>query len=82
MAKRGNPRACQLSRGFLLGQLHAKGHTLTTARIRKLGVSKATAKRDMRAIRKLVPAVSSKPVIGMRNYVAQRTKAAPEYVGD
>ena len=55
MSKRRNPRASQLTRGFILGQLYEKGHTMNTARIRKLGVSKATAKRDMKAIRALLP---------------------------
>jgi len=74
MAKRCNPRATQLVRGFLLGLAHGSGHVLTTARIRKMGASKATAKRDMKAIRKLVPVLPSKPVLGLLYHVAQRTK--------
>lgn len=73
MAKRANPRASQLVRGFILGQLYEKGFRLTTARIRGLGASKATAKRDMKAIRKLVPVRSSKPVIGLKRHLPQTT---------
>lgn len=75
MAKRANPRGCQLVRGFLAGLAYGNGHNLTTARIRKLGASKATAKRDMAKIRKLVPCLSSKPLLGILYHVAQRTKA-------
>jgi hypothetical protein len=75
MAKRANPRACQLVRGFLMGLAYGSGHRLTTARIRKLGASRATAKRDMKAIRKLVPVLPSKPILGMIYHVAQQTKA-------
>lgn len=72
--KRRNPRSSQLVRGFILGQLHERGHTLTTARIRRLGASHATAKRDMRAIAALVPVTPSKPLQGMRVHVQQQAK--------
>lgn len=74
MAKRANPRGCQLSRGFLLGLLYARGFKLSTARIRReLRVSRATAKRDMVQIRKLVPVRSSKPAIAVKRHLAQET---------
>ena len=73
MAKRaavGN----QFVRGFLLGMMHAKGHVLTTARIRReLKASRATAKRDMRAIAGLVKVTPSQPVRGMAVHVARRS---------
>lgn len=72
--KRANPRGCQLVRGFLMGLAYQAGHKLTTARIRKLGASRATAKRDMKLLRKLVPVLPSKPLLGMRHHVAQQTK--------
>jgi hypothetical protein len=75
MAKRSNPRGSQLVRGFLMGLAYGSGHKLTTARIRKLGASRATAKRDMAKIRKLVPVLPSKPLLGMVYHVAQQTKA-------
>jgi hypothetical protein len=74
VAKRHFPRSTQLVRGFLLGLAYQSGHSLTTARIRKMGASKATAKRDMKAIRKLVPVLPSKPRLWMLYHVAQRTK--------
>lgn len=74
MAKRRNLRGCQLARGFLLGLAYQSGHRLTTARIRKMGASRATAKRDMKVIRKLVPVLPAKPILGMLYHVAQRTK--------
>ena len=73
MAKRANPRASQLVRGFILGQLYEKGHRLTTARIRGLGASKATAKRDMAQLRQLIQVRSSKPVAGLKQHIAQET---------
>lgn len=73
MAKRANPRSCQLVRGFILGQLYEKGHRITAARIRGLGVSRATAKRDLKAIRQLVPVRASKPVAGMKRHLPQET---------
>lgn len=61
-------------RGFILGMLHAKGHVLTTARIRReLKASKATAKRDMRAISELVEVTPSQPVRGMIVHVPRRS---------
>ena len=75
MAKRRNPKACQFARGFLLGLTYAKGHVLTTARIRNMGVSKATAKRDMKVIRGLVPMLLTDPPLGKLPHAAQRTKA-------
>lgn len=72
--KRANPRGCQLVRGFLLGMLYEQGKVITTARIRReLRVSRATAKRDMVWIRKLVPVLPSKPFIGCMMYQPQRT---------
>jgi hypothetical protein len=74
VAKRANPRGCQLARGFLLGLLYGRGFVLTTARIRKeLRVSRATAKRDMVQIRKLVPVRSSKPAINVKRHLPQAT---------
>jgi DNA-binding transcriptional regulator GbsR (MarR family) len=74
MAKRANPRGCQLVRGFLLGMLYAQGKTLTTARIRReLRVSQATAKRDMKAIRKVVLVRPSKPFVECKNHQPQAT---------
>jgi hypothetical protein len=74
MAKRINPRGCQLARGFLLGLLYARGFKLTTERIRnELRVSKATAKRDMVQIRKLVPVRPSKPHIALKRHLPQET---------
>jgi hypothetical protein len=68
----------QLVRGFLLGMLYEQGKVLTTARIRReLRVSRATAKRDMGWIRKLVPVLSSKPLIGLRRHLPQRTHKRP-----
>lgn len=73
MAKR-DARGSQLVRGFILGMRYAKGHVLSTAIIRReLKASKATAKRDMKAIAKLVPTIGSQPVSGMRNHIARRT---------
>ena len=73
--KRGNPKGCQLARGFILGMAYAKGHSISTEKIRReIRVSKATAKRDMKVIRALVPTLPSKPVAGMVGHVAQRTR--------
>lgn len=74
VSKRHYPRGSQLVRGFILGQLYERGHTLTTARICKLGASRATARRDMKAIAGLVPVTPSKPLQGMRYYIAQRAR--------
>jgi hypothetical protein len=72
--KRANPRGCQFVRGFLLGMLYERGHTITTARIRReLRASRATAKRDMKHIRTLVPALPRKPLASARGHAAQRT---------
>lgn len=72
--KRRNPRACQLVRGFLLGMAYAKGQVLTSARIRRdLRVSKATAKRDMRALAGVVDVSPSKPVQGLKVHIGRRT---------
>lgn len=74
MAKRANPRGCQFVRGFLLGMLYAQGKTLTTARIRRdFRVSKATAKRDMKEIRRIVVVRPSKPVGELKNHQPQAT---------
>jgi hypothetical protein len=74
MAKRANPRGCQFVRGFLLGMLYAQGKMLTTARIRReMRVSRPTAKRDMRLIRKLVIVTPSKPLIGLKAHLPQQT---------
>jgi len=74
MAKRRNPRGCQLTRGFILGSLYAQGKILTTRRIRQdLRVSRATAKRDMKVIRTIVPVMPSKPISCLRVHQAQRT---------
>lgn len=73
MAKRA-ARGSQLVRGFILGQLYASGHILTTARIRReLKASRATAKRDMAAISELVAVTPSKPVIGLKNHIQRKT---------
>jgi Fic family protein len=73
VAKRA-ARGSQLVRGFLLGMMHAKGHVLTTARIRnELKASKATAKRDMQQIARLVTVTPSKPIAGLRNHIPRRT---------
>lgn len=45
----------QFTRAFILGQIYQRGGVITTALIRSLGVSPATAKRDLAQIRKLVP---------------------------
>lgn len=69
-----NPKATPLVRGFLLGMLYEKGHTLTTARIRReMKVSKATAKRDMTKIAGLVPVVLARSA-GQRGKLARRPK--------
>lgn len=74
MAKRRNPRACQLVRGFLLGLAYEQGHTITTERIRKdMGASRATAKRDMKEIAKLVLVTPSKPVASLKAHFSRRT---------
>lgn len=68
--KRTNPRGSRLVRGFLLGMLYERGHTISTARIRReLRVSRATAKRDMQQIRGMVPVLPRKASSGL----AQRT---------
>jgi hypothetical protein len=44
------------TRGFILAKRHERGQPITTAYIRaNLRVSKATAKRDMKRLRRLVP---------------------------
>lgn len=44
------------TRAFLLGRMVERGVKLTTAKIRaEMRVSKATAKRDMQRLRRLVP---------------------------
>jgi hypothetical protein len=59
--KRRNPRASQFVRGFRLGLMYAAGTPLTSASIRRrLLVSRATAKRDMKAIAKVVKVTPSK----------------------
>ena len=59
--KRLNPKAPQIVRGFRLGLLYAQGEVLTSSRIRRLlRVSRATAKRDMRAVATLVKVTPSK----------------------
>jgi hypothetical protein len=72
MPARKNKRASPIVRGFILGQLYERGHAITTKRIRKLGMSRATAKRDMRRIASVVPVTLSKPVRGLRSHVARR----------
>lgn len=69
MAKRRNPKGSQLVRGFILGQLYERGHKLTTARIRGLGASRATAKRDMTALALLVKVTPSKPLAGLKHHL-------------
>lgn len=70
--KRRNPRASQIVRGFRLGVLYAHGEVLTTARIRSLlRVSRATAKRDMSAIAKLVKVTPSKVKGSQREHFAR-----------
>lgn len=77
MAKRGNPRCSQLVRGFLLGALYERGHTLTTARIRRdLRVSRATAKRDLDAIAAVVKVTPSKPIQGLREHQQRQARKA------
>lgn len=71
--KRGNLKASQLVRGFLLGSLYERGHLLTTSKIRReMRVSKATAKRDMVALANLIPVTSSKPVTSMKGNIPRR----------
>lgn len=79
--KRRNPRASQFVRGFRLGLFYAGGRVLTTRGIRReLGVSRATAKRDMKAIAKLVKVTPSKvngqsehfPRIAVRDDILER----------
>lgn len=80
MSARRNPRSSQLVRGFLMGMLCAKGHILTSARIRsELRVSRATAKRDMRAIAGVVPVSESKPLTGMLNSAPRRTRRLAQF---
>lgn len=57
-----NPSATLFVRGFLLGMLYAQGKVITTTRIREeLRVSKATAKRDMQKVARLVDVKSTRP---------------------
>ena len=73
MAKRA-ARGSQLVRGFILGQLYASGHVLTTAKIRReLKASRATAKRDMAAIAELVAVTPSNSVMGLKNHIQRKT---------
>lgn len=72
MAKRRNVRGSQLVRGFVLGQLYELGQAITTARIRKLGLSRATAKRDMKALRTVIAVTPSKPFACARHHIQQR----------
>lgn len=61
--KRGTGSA--FARAFVLGMLYESGQTITTARIRKeFGVAKATAKRDMKVIRSLVPVTPHRSFTG------------------
>ena len=61
-------------RAFLLGQRYERGLDITTAVIRRVcRVSKATAKRDMVMLRKLVPVLSSKPAVAQKHHTPQRT---------
>lgn len=70
--KRRNPRASQLARGFRLGLFYALGRVVTTRSIRReLGVSRATAKRDMKAIAKLVKVTPSKVTESQREHLAR-----------
>lgn len=70
--KRRNPRASQLARGFRLGLFYARGRVLTTRSIRReLGVSRATAKRDMKAIAKLVKVPPSKATASQKEHFAR-----------
>jgi len=67
--KRAAPRSSQFVRGFRLATLYAQGVVITTASIRKLlGVSRATAKRDMRAMASLVKVTPSKAMKRQREH--------------
>lgn len=45
----------QFVRGFILGQLHESGSKITTRLVReRMRVSKATAKRDLAMLRRLI----------------------------
>jgi len=67
--KRASPRGSQLVRGFWLGMLYAEGVPLTTERIRHdFGVSKATAKRDMRQIADVTRVTPSKVKANQREH--------------
>lgn len=75
--KRRNPVASQLVRGFLIGAMYERGHTITTERLRReLRVSKATAKRDFKALRAVAPVRGSKPVEGLRCHIPQVLRKA------
>mgnify|MGYP007121600995 CR=1 FL=1 len=53
---------------------YARGHVLTTAYIRKLGSSRATAKRDMQVIRQLVPVLPSAKLAAVKGWPQQQTR--------
>ena len=64
MPARRNRFADPFMRAYVLGRMYERGRPITTERVRRLfGVSPATAKRDLAALRRLGATLPRKPIV-------------------